>query len=342
LSNSVKGHSRPASAKETAAGAQTRDQILAVASNLFATQGYHGTTTREIADGVGIRQPSLFHHFESKAAIMQSLLEDDLGKTVADREQLARSAEDPGVRLYRYVLREVRHIATSRYNVAGIYSEEVRTSHDLAPWYARRRRLHRAIDRIVRDGQRNGEFVNFPVELVRAAVLGTLERGLTGYSGGQAEFNPALAEHLANLLVRSVLRDPVRVDEIRETVRQSEDVSQISPVMSSEDAGGSGAPCISDASWAVIAAAVPERTRARGGRWRNDRQVMEAIAWRFVNKAAWRDLPQALGPWQTAWKRYARWVNDGTWQRMLSLAEHDPLTQRELIWMRGDQVQLVD
>jgi transposase len=173
--------------------------------------------------------------------------------------------------------------------------------------------------------------------------LGTLERALTGYSGGQAEFDPALAEHVANLLVRSVLRDPARVDAIRETVGQAEDVSQISPVTSSRRAGGGWAgPLISDASWAVIGAAVPARTRVRGGRWRNDRQVMEAIAWRFVNGAAWRDLPPGLGPWQTAWKRYARWVNDGTWQRMLSLAEDDPRTERELIWMRGEQAQLVD
>jgi AcrR family transcriptional regulator len=342
LSNAVKGLSRTASSKETAAGAQTRDQILAVASSLFATQGYHGTTTREIAEGVGIRQPSLFHHFESKAAIMQSLLEDDLGKTVADREQLARSAESADVRLYRYVLREVTHIATSRYNVAGIYSEEVRTSHELEPWYARRRRLHRAIDRIVRDGQRTGEFVEFPVELVRAAVLGTLERALTGYSGGQAEFDPALAEHVATLLVRSVLRDPARIEQIQETVRQSEDVSRSTRETASTGVGEPARPLISDASWRVISAALPARTRARGGRWRDDRHVMEAIAWRFVNGAAWRDLPQGLGPWQTAWKRHARWVNDGTWQRMLSLAGRDPRMERELIWMRGDQATLVD
>ena len=146
----VKGAPPPA-----ASVVQTREQILLVASNLFATQGYHGTTTREIADAVGIRQPSLFHHFESKAAIMEALLDEDLGTTVSDRERLARSAEPAGVRLYRYVLREVRHMVTSPYNVAGIYSEEVRTTPELAPWYARRRRLHRAIDRIVRDGKQD-------------------------------------------------------------------------------------------------------------------------------------------------------------------------------------------
>ncbi|MCI0634806.1 MAG: TetR/AcrR family transcriptional regulator, partial [Actinobacteria bacterium] len=52
----------------------TRDRILLEASRLFARWGYHSTSTRDIAGRVGIRQPSLFHHFASKQAIMEELL----------------------------------------------------------------------------------------------------------------------------------------------------------------------------------------------------------------------------------------------------------------------------
>src|SRR5581483_2006845 len=54
--------------RERAANAErpTRERILYEASNLFAREGYHGTTTREIAAAVGVRQPSLFYHFPSK------------------------------------------------------------------------------------------------------------------------------------------------------------------------------------------------------------------------------------------------------------------------------------
>jgi len=38
----------------------TRQQILLHAARLFGQRGYYGTTTRDIADAVGIRQPSLF------------------------------------------------------------------------------------------------------------------------------------------------------------------------------------------------------------------------------------------------------------------------------------------
>ena len=52
----------------------TRQQILVHAARLFGRHGYHGTTTREIADAVGIRQPSLFYHFSAKHVILSELV----------------------------------------------------------------------------------------------------------------------------------------------------------------------------------------------------------------------------------------------------------------------------
>ena len=46
----------------------TRGRILLEASLLFAQRGFFGTSTRDIADAVRIRQPSLFHHDRSGSA----------------------------------------------------------------------------------------------------------------------------------------------------------------------------------------------------------------------------------------------------------------------------------
>jgi AcrR family transcriptional regulator len=52
-----------------------KDEIVSEATKLFAERGYEGASMGDLADRVGLRKASLFHHFASKDALYATVLE---------------------------------------------------------------------------------------------------------------------------------------------------------------------------------------------------------------------------------------------------------------------------
>jgi transposase len=78
---------------------------------------------------------------------------------------------------------------------------------------------------------------------------------------------------------------------------------------------------------------LPPSAGRRGGRWRDHRQVIEAISWKYRTGSPWRELPERFGPWQTAYERLTRWSADGTWAKLLARAQADADAAGELDWL---------
>lgn len=58
---------------------QTLDPVLRAAVACFVDKGFHGTTMRTVAAAAGISVPGVYHHYESKQALLSAVL--DLAST---------------------------------------------------------------------------------------------------------------------------------------------------------------------------------------------------------------------------------------------------------------------
>src|ERR1044071_7332299 len=69
-----------ASSPPTSAGTQRKrkklrkEEIVLEATRLFAERGYEGTSMGDLAERVGLRKASLFHHFPSKDVLYATVL----------------------------------------------------------------------------------------------------------------------------------------------------------------------------------------------------------------------------------------------------------------------------
>lgn len=77
-----------------ATGSGRRDELVQIAGRLFAENGFHVTTIRDVADAAGIQSGSLYHHFTSKESMVEELLREYWEKLLAGYRNVAATEPD--------------------------------------------------------------------------------------------------------------------------------------------------------------------------------------------------------------------------------------------------------
>lgn len=78
--------------------------VLGHALEAFAEQGYHGTSVRDIAKRLGRTVPAIYYHYESKQALLATLLEGSIAEVLQRCRLAVREAgDDPAARLTNLV-----------------------------------------------------------------------------------------------------------------------------------------------------------------------------------------------------------------------------------------------
>ncbi len=192
----------------------TRERILREASRFFAARGYAGTTTREIAAAVGIRQPSLYNHFGSKQAIAEGLLEYDLRAGLEFMARLVAETGSPAVRIYRYIRWEIAHCLESPFDLRALYNTGLLDRPEFARWRTLLDGYERSLRDLVQQAVATGEFAEIDPEFARMAIDALVMETIR-VNGLHQAYSADQPEQAADFLLRALLRDAGDLGAVR-------------------------------------------------------------------------------------------------------------------------------
>lgn len=140
---------RPRSGTSPRPDLSPRDQILDAAAHLFVERGYAATSTRAIAEEVGIRQASLYYHFPSKESILEVLLMRTVEPSMVVADLMVASTAAPTARLYALARFDALQLFGGAHNVGALYFLPEVHQERFAAFRAERARLRAAYESLV-------------------------------------------------------------------------------------------------------------------------------------------------------------------------------------------------
>jgi AcrR family transcriptional regulator len=140
--------------------AQRREQLIEVATRLFARSGYEATTTAAIADAAGVTEPILYRHFKSKQELFVAIVRDVSDHTFEQWQALIASVSDPAERLRVIAAAMPEHMRrlADYYHVLHGALGTSRDKKVLAVIREHYQQIEEFFTRIVADGQKGGVF----------------------------------------------------------------------------------------------------------------------------------------------------------------------------------------
>jgi TetR/AcrR family transcriptional regulator, cholesterol catabolism regulator len=154
----------------------TRELIVRRAAELFAEKGYSNTSLDDIAAGVGIKKPSLYHYIRTKEDLLYEIQQVLVEELFSEVNTLLDTATTPEEKVRAYFRAVLRLIARRKVEMVVYINESTArpVSGRLRKLGAKQDELQKMFEDVLSDGMADGVFRDLPPTLTALATLGSV------------------------------------------------------------------------------------------------------------------------------------------------------------------------
>ena len=183
------------------------EELLNKAAQLFFDRGYANTRMQDIADGIGMSRPALYHYFKNKDEVLVALTEGDALSHVQSLEELVK---DRQVSARDRLIRAIKQNIQSKLQGGVRFRFVDRIQSELPPrlvasFAATRRRVLDLTARIIEEGIARREFRMVDSKIAAFAVLGMSNWTAWWYSPEGRKTAPEIAQEMVDLVLRGLI-----------------------------------------------------------------------------------------------------------------------------------------
>ena len=191
-------------------GLSRREELLAVATKLFAARGYHGTRMDDVADVIGLNKATVYHYYASKSLILF-----DIYQQAAERT-LAAVHDDPtwtaSEALYQYTVRLLKQTAANVEGAAVYFQEqpyitEWFTAEQVSEVRAKEVQVYEHVHGLIDRGIASGEFFECDSHVVALGYIGMTLGAYRWLRPDGRRSAQEIAAEFSTALLRGLIRD---------------------------------------------------------------------------------------------------------------------------------------
>jgi TetR/AcrR family transcriptional regulator, cholesterol catabolism regulator len=195
----------PAS-EQLGASPKVRPDIVAAATRVFSQRGYHAASMNEVAEELGMRKPSLYHHVRKKEDLLFAIHEQLIDELIEETISVLLTAHTPEEKIRRVLRVNMSFVARHRDGVTVFLQERRAVSGERWEELVFKRDFYeKMVSAVIAEGIATGSFVDVPPNIAARGVLAMANWGYTWFDPTGELSADAVSEIFAEIALKGLL-----------------------------------------------------------------------------------------------------------------------------------------